>query len=382
MTSLNANSPTSAKPVVHNYRNVQYKYNAPQSPFKIGSSLCDCQCRRSSCSDIDLMMLYGYDVTHAEKLYQQTPEYKNENTEKNKKTETPHMFLPYNARDSQPCVVCYGIRHAFYSLLNATHTDFKKEAIDPQVLAAEPFESLFQGVEKYELSKKEDNDAIASAIKRLELKRVNFQEQSQKIQALKNKIRVGQELLHAAADKLRNMGESFNTLRQQNGLQYEDRVPVGIPYLPPFFTLSNRNYVIMMVCINLLMLIGILVYAFIGRIQTDADIVQLRPQPTSSNTPATAASSTSQTTDTAELSSRSTSGSAKKSDSVRQTNADANATDAEESISMPEDSSSNESTSEESEVSNKEQGGTRSRKNISRYRRSHRLSPQSNVYDM
>lgn len=137
-------------------------------------------------------------------------------------------------------------------------------------------DALKAGVNQYQAAKAKGEASIQEAIDALEQKRAHFETQAAKIRALKDKVRVATEVLHSATGKLGTMGASFNTLEQQNGLQYKDRVPVGIPYLPPFFTLSNRNFVIMMVCINVLLLLGIIVYAFVGRIRTDADVVATR----------------------------------------------------------------------------------------------------------
>lgn len=132
---------------------------------------------------------------------------------------------------------------------------------------------LLEGSTKYRQTKRQGLNDINKSIDALHEKRALFEAQAHKIRALKQKIHVATEVLHTATGKLSHLGSSFNTLDQQNGLQYKDTVQVGIPYLPPFFTLSNRNYVIMMVCINILLLIAIIVYAFMNRVRTDFDVV-------------------------------------------------------------------------------------------------------------
>ena len=132
---------------------------------------------------------------------------------------------------------------------------------------------LSKGRRQYRSMRRDEMKRIRERISILHDKRDLFEKQAMKIRALKEKIHVATEVLHTATGKLSNLSSSFNTLEQQNGLQYQDKVQVGIPYLPPFFTLSNRNYVIMMVCINVLLLIGIIVYAFRNQVRTDFDVV-------------------------------------------------------------------------------------------------------------
>lgn len=173
--------------------------------------------------------------------------------------------------NSHPCMICRDITEAISQMLN-------QDDVNAQFLQLEgaAFQSLQDGADAYTKAKAKGEASIQQAIATLEQKRAHFEAQAAKIRALKDKVRVATEVLHEATGKLSGMGTSFNTLEQQNGLQYKDRVPVGIPYLPPFFTLSNRNFVVMMVCINVLLLVGIIVYAFVGRIRTDADIVATR----------------------------------------------------------------------------------------------------------
>lgn len=184
-------------------------------------------------------------------------------------------IMKTNTGQTHECDVCNGIQTALSNVLTEDKKDF---AVDFLLLGQSELEqSLKSGSRHYATTRATGNASIQEAITHLEQKRARFQAQAEKIRALKNKVRVATEVLHSATDKLGGMGASFNTLEQQNGLQYKDRVPVGIPYLPPFFTLSNRNYVIMMVCINVLLLAGIIAYAFIGRVRTDADVVAMDP---------------------------------------------------------------------------------------------------------
>ena len=177
-------------------------------------------------------------------------------------------LMQAQSAENPPCEVCKDIRTV---LKLALDQNFKRS-----FNGMDTFESLQAGADVYKRAKAKGDASIQQAIRTLEQKRAHFEAQAAKIRALKDKVRVATEVLHEATGKLRGMGTSFNTLEQQNGLQYKDRVPVGLPYLPPFFTLSNRNYVIMMVCINVLLLVGIIVYAFVGRIRTDADVVKTR----------------------------------------------------------------------------------------------------------
>ena len=219
-------------PIIYIYRHAEYDYKdkGVQNLDIDNLKICKCPCGpdsyTDSCIGLDTIR-YDYIDEHRQKHAQ--------------------------------CLLCEGIVHVL------------KQQI--QTLNGNISSVLEKGKNTYEKTKKRGLTSIQNGIDALTQKRALFEAQAQKIRALKQKIHVATEVLHTATGKLSHLSSSFNTLEQQNGLQYQDTVQVGIPYLPPFFTLSNRNYVIMMVCINVLLLIAIVVYAFMNRVRTDFDVV-------------------------------------------------------------------------------------------------------------
>jgi hypothetical protein len=254
----------SKKPKIRLYRNAKYDYSKPDATTvaAIGTdATCGCQCGLTTCKGPDAMALYnGIVVTPASSLLKFKP--------------NQHYT---NQHYTQPCFVCKGIHNAMKSMFQGQSgpVDFGP-AFQARLLPSvrEEGTTMRQGYDKYERIRTNGETRIREAIAKLQQQRAAFLDRANQMQALKDKVRVGHELLNAAADKLHSLGDRFNTLRQQNGLQYEDKVAVGLPYFPPFFKVSNRNYVVMMVCVNVLMLVGILVYAFYGRTETDVDITR------------------------------------------------------------------------------------------------------------
>ena len=274
-------------PVVQLYRSVHFDY-ATGLVMPSKADVCKCPCSTESdkdCHGLDALMHGGSSYLFTDHPDGDCPSHEKnrECSSKNAQHNAWRKRCPdscnvlsepntYNTPgNSHPCMICRDITDAISQMLN-------QDDVNPQFLQLEgaAFQSLQAGADVYKKAKAKGEATIQQAIATLEQKRSHFEAQAAKIRALKDKVRVATEVLHEATGKLSGMGTSFNTLEQQNGLQYKDRVPVGIPYLPPFFTLSNRNYVIMMVCINVLLLVGIIVYAFVGRIRTDADVVATR----------------------------------------------------------------------------------------------------------
>jgi len=96
------------------------------------------------------------------------------------------------------------------------------------------------------------------------------------VTALQQKIDLAYKVLHAEGNKLRDLTQNYANSRAQTDQSQRNRVAIGIPYLNPFFTMSQRNYVIMMLCFIVMLVVGILVYAFIGRTRLHGDVLDGR----------------------------------------------------------------------------------------------------------
>jgi len=99
-----------------------------------------------------------------------------------------------------------------------------------------------------------------------------FADNTKQIQQMQKKIRLAHDLLNAQASKLQSFGESLNSLQAQYKQRGKSRVTIGLPYLPPFFTMSSRNFLLMMIFLKLILLVVIFVYAFYGRVKYTANV--------------------------------------------------------------------------------------------------------------
>lgn len=95
----------------------------------------------------------------------------------------------------------------------------------------------------------------------------------QTITALQKKIDLAYQVLQAEGNKLHELTHNYANARAQTEQNRHNRVAIGFPYMDPMFTMSQRNYVIMMLCFIVMLVIGILVYAFVGRKRHTGDVV-------------------------------------------------------------------------------------------------------------
>lgn len=95
----------------------------------------------------------------------------------------------------------------------------------------------------------------------------------QTVTALQKKIDLAYQVLQAEGKKLHELTHSYANARAQTEQSRHNRVAIGFPYMDPMFTMSQRNYVIMMLCFIVMLVIGILVYAFVGRKRHTGDVV-------------------------------------------------------------------------------------------------------------
>jgi len=111
---------------------------------------------------------------------------------------------------------------------------------------------------------KEGNANIKSATDGLTESHSQIERHGTTVSSLQKKIQLALKVLNGEGNRLQSLTKNLATYRAQNAQQDQDRVPIGLPYLNPFFTMSNRNYVIMMLVFIVLLVIGIFVYAFVG----------------------------------------------------------------------------------------------------------------------
>ena len=137
------------------------------------------------------------------------------------------------------------------------------ESIKPELLT-----TLKTNAKTYQQSFKDYNTNIVQASTKLTNYAAAIQKNSKTIGGLQQKIQLALKVLNGEGNRLQSLTKNLATYRAQNAQHDQDRVPIGLPYLNPFFTMSNRNYVIMMLVFIVLLVIGIFVYAFVGRRST------------------------------------------------------------------------------------------------------------------
>lgn len=83
------------------------------------------------------------------------------------------------------------------------------------------------------------------------------------ISTLRKNLENKQNILIEQSKQVQSLSASLISKNAQANLKQQDTVTIGLPYLP-FFKMSNRNYVFMMFIINILLIIGIILYSFLG----------------------------------------------------------------------------------------------------------------------
>jgi len=76
-----------------------------------------------------------------------------------------------------------------------------------------------------------------------------------------------QNILIEQSKQVQSLTSNLISKNAQANLKQQDTVTIGLPYLP-FFKMTNRNYILMMFIINILLLVGIIVYSFRKSIKT------------------------------------------------------------------------------------------------------------------
>lgn len=98
-------------------------------------------------------------------------------------------------------------------------------------------------------------------------KKTQFEANQETIRQQQKKIRLAHKLLNAQADKLKTFGQQFTSLQTQYKERHLDRVSFGLPYLKPIYTMSSRQFFVLMVVLNIVLVVVIGVYGFYPRNQ-------------------------------------------------------------------------------------------------------------------
>ena len=116
--------------------------------------------------------------------------------------------------------------------------------------------------EEYNTKKKKYSTELQKLINTIQEKQTIFQANSRQIQALQKRINVAKSLLEAQADKLKTFSNQFNTFKAQNKQRNKNSVALKLPYMSPFYTMTAKQYLLMMIALVITMIIIILFYGF------------------------------------------------------------------------------------------------------------------------
>jgi hypothetical protein len=214
------------------YRGIYYDYEQGKVITSSVSQNCKCACE-NACNGVDSLLYREHVPPPPSKL---------------------------TSADSSACILCKSIT----------------TALEPSTLLAEmkfnlPYDTLYNTSQA----------AILQKISDIEKKQQQFELNRTKIRSLQSRIRLAHELLNAQATKLKTIGSAFADLRAQTSEKHLDRVAFRFPYAQPFYTMSSRNYMLLLLCFNICLVVVILVYGFRKRTTLVADMATPTPTPTS-----------------------------------------------------------------------------------------------------
>lgn len=117
----------------------------------------------------------------------------------------------------------------------------------------------------YNNQRSENSQALDDLIHKLTAQQARFNANTEEIQQLRKKIKLAHELLNAQANKLKTFGQSFTSLQAQYKKRHKDRVSFGLPYFKPFYTMSSRQYFVLMVVLNVVLIVVMVMFGLYTR---------------------------------------------------------------------------------------------------------------------
>lgn len=262
------------------YRNVRYEYT---NTVAIGDVACACPCA-NDCTSGEKLFLNGIKPSPIKELYNYFKgekytdtatitellgendlfpegEWSKEtgdallNINMVSKTYDDDAFNKWQSRMNQftsACIVCTAIKNAIANDKAKTSDDTITAKLDTLSLG---FKTKYQ----------ENKTKLEQMTNTLQDQQRLFNSNTSEIQQLQKKIRLSHKLLNAQAEKLKTFGQSFTSLQAQYKERHLDRVSIGIPYLKPFYTMSSRQFFVLMVVLNIGIVIIIGLYGFYPR---------------------------------------------------------------------------------------------------------------------
>lgn len=112
----------------------------------------------------------------------------------------------------------------------------------------------------YNSQRSENSQTLDTLIHKLTTQQARFNANTEDIQQLQKKIKLAHKLLNAQADKLKTFGQSFTSLQVQYQKRHKDRVSFGLPYFKPIYTMSSRQYFVLMVVLNVVLIVVMVMF--------------------------------------------------------------------------------------------------------------------------
>lgn len=131
------------------------------------------------------------------------------------------------------------------------------------------FENFFN---EYNALANKESATIENMINQIQTKQSVFNTQSKQIVNLKKKIEIAHTLLDAQADKLKAFNSQISNLKAQNQQRTQKGVALKLPFMGPIYTVTSKNYLILMIILNIVLCAIIVVYGFRQQTKLTGDI--------------------------------------------------------------------------------------------------------------
>ena len=267
------------------YRNMKYTYDQGLVGTRVDCKCpCDTDDNVNNCEPVEKLFLYGVRPSPVKELYNYfkdekfkeedgytiteadgTREFPDDSWSKNTANKLININLQEKILDesgfkswqkimnryTSACVICEKI----------------KSIVESETHQSDILETVSGLKKTYNDTRGSYSTALDKLIADINAKKIQFEANQETIRQQKKKIRLAHKLLNAQADKLKTFGQQFTSLQTQYKERHLDRVSFGLPYLKPIYTMSSRQFFVLMVVLNVVLVVVIGLYGFYPRNQ-------------------------------------------------------------------------------------------------------------------
>lgn len=248
------------------YRDMKFTYDGGLA----GDVNCECPCDTSKCRNEDKLFLYGVRPSPVKELYNYFQKGMHEVTTDGSSfgddewsDATGDAMVNINREtkvyDDREFIKWQGLMNSYTSACVICRKI--KEIVDDASIA----DTLTGLKDTYNSKRSENSQTLDDLIHKLTTQQARFNANTEEIQQLQKKIRLAHELLNAQADKLKTFGQSFTSLQVQYQKRHKDRVSFGLPYFKPIYTMSSRQYFVLMVVLNVVLIVVMVMFGLYTR---------------------------------------------------------------------------------------------------------------------